>query len=183
MTQKLNICWLATSPPFRRMEKISLASRELLYLCMLLCVGPLVWRGGEGASFFALEGEVIFGVDICRITGLATHLDFVSFLTIGIIVKKWFKKRTIKAQKSPSKICVQDERELIGSDHFPKRSLIPPMIFYKNSTKKRATCASALRADIARGIPALPVTYPTGPTHWTRPLRPGSWDSYLPSDY
>ena len=72
ITQNLNICWLATSPPFRKMEKISLASRELLYLCMLLCVGPFVWRGGEGASFFALEGEVVFGVDICRITGLAT---------------------------------------------------------------------------------------------------------------
>ena len=47
-------------------------------------------------------------------------------------------------------------------------------IHKRYSTKKRASRASALRADIARGIPVLPVTYPTGPTHWTRPLRPGS---------
>ena len=42
------------------------------------------------------------------------------------------------------------------------------------STKKRASRASALRADIARGIAGLLVTYPIDPTHWTRPQRRGS---------
>ena len=35
----------------------------------------------------------------------------------------------------------------------------------KNSTKKHASRASALRADIARGIAGLLVTYPVDPTH------------------
>ena len=42
------------------------------------------------------------------------------------------------------------------------------------TTKKRASRASALRADIARGIAGLLVTYPIDPTHWTRPKTPGS---------
>ena len=37
------------------------------------------------------------------------------------------------------------------------------------STKKRASRASALRADIGRGIAGLLVTYPISPAHWTRP--------------
>ena len=48
------------------------------------------------------------------------------------------------------------------------------VVNYIYSTKRRAWRATAPRADIARGIPGLPVTYPTDPTHWTRPLRPGS---------
>ena len=63
----------------------------------------------------------------------------------------------------PSKIITDDAAGITHSFYY-----------YLNSTNKRASRASALRADIARGIPALPVTYPTGPTHWTRPLRPGS---------
>ena len=34
---------------------------------------------------------------------------------------------------------------------------------------------------LARGIAGLLVTYPIDPTHWTRPQRPGSWFSTLPS--
>ena len=49
-----------------------------------------------------------------------------------------------------------------------------------NSPEKRASRASALRAGKARHIRGLVLTQLIGPTHWTRPERPHSWDSPVP---